>query len=143
MRNLTFGQGGLHGVVDCLARSALSQGIHRPRIPHPGQWGGPKICGSGREARRSALQGLALGSRRARFALNHETTVSNDNQEALRLLTLNETAQRLAICKRTLERLIASGEFPRPLRIGRAVRIVESDLLAFVETLKANAPSRP
>lgn len=85
------------------------------------------------------MHGMALGSCRARLALNHETIVSTVPPEAPRLLTLNETAQRLAICKRTLERLIAAGEFPAPLKIGRSVRVAESDLQLFLETLRVKA----
>ena len=51
-------------------------------------------------------------------------------------LTVKEVASRLRICRRTLEREIVAGRFPRPLRIGRSVRIPESDLHAYVESLK-------
>ncbi|HRI82395.1 MAG TPA: helix-turn-helix domain-containing protein [Opitutaceae bacterium] len=52
------------------------------------------------------------------------------------LLTLPAAATTLAISKRTLERLIASGEFPRPVKIGRASRVLSSDLAHYLEQLR-------
>lgn len=52
-------------------------------------------------------------------------------------LTLKEVAFRLQICRRTLEREIAAGRFPRPLKIGRSVRVLESDLQAYLERLRS------
>jgi excisionase family DNA binding protein len=90
--------------------------------------------GSGTETRCSALQGVAVGPCRWRFHLNHETTVSNDPVTAApSLLTLNDAAQRLAVCRRTLERLIARGEFPLPVKVGGASRILVSDLHAYLQ----------
>lgn len=61
-------------------------------------------------------------------------------QEQL-LLTPKQAAQRLAICRRTLERLIASGEFPPPLKIGRASRVSVNDVQAYVaRLLKVRSP---
>lgn len=51
------------------------------------------------------------------------------------LLTLKQAAQRLAISKRTLERLIASGLFPAPLKIGRASRVTEIDVSSYLSQL--------
>lgn len=48
------------------------------------------------------------------------------------LLTLAQAAQRLSICKRTLEREIAAGRFPRPLKIATASRVLEADLEAYL-----------
>lgn len=48
------------------------------------------------------------------------------------LLTVAETAARLAVSRRTVERLISTGRL-RPLRLGyRTVRIQERELLAFI-----------
>jgi excisionase family DNA binding protein len=52
------------------------------------------------------------------------------------LLTKGQTAQRLAISKRTLERLIAHREFPRPLKIGRSSRVPIEDVAAYLERLQ-------
>ena len=51
------------------------------------------------------------------------------------LLTLPQAAGTLAISKRTLERLIARGVFPRPVKIGRASRVSHSDIESFLEQL--------
>lgn len=51
------------------------------------------------------------------------------------LLTLKQAAQRLAISRRTLERLIASGDFPSPLKIGRSSRVPLSDLQIYFARL--------
>jgi len=51
--------------------------------------------------------------------------------EPLQLLTLRQVAQRLALSRRTVERLISAGEL-RPVRFGKAVRVTERELAAFV-----------
>lgn len=56
------------------------------------------------------------------------------------LLTVKEVASRLRVCRRTVEREIALGRFPRPLKIGRSIRVPESDLRNYVESLRASAP---
>ncbi len=52
------------------------------------------------------------------------------------LLTLPRAAEALAISKRTLERLIARGSFPPPVKIGRSSRIPRDDITAFLEELR-------
>lgn len=52
------------------------------------------------------------------------------------VLTAAEVAARLTVSRRTLERLIASGEFPAPLKIGRSSRFHPADLAAFLEKLR-------
>ena len=47
------------------------------------------------------------------------------------LLTVSESADRLRLSRRTVERLIASGRI-RPVRIGRRVLVTERELEAFV-----------
>ena len=51
------------------------------------------------------------------------------------LLTLPSAAHRLSISKRTLERLISSGAFPSPVRIGRSSRIPGDDLSRYLDQL--------
>jgi len=51
------------------------------------------------------------------------------------LFTLPRAAQKLSISKRTLERLIASGVFPPPVKIGRASRVLTSDISTYLEQL--------
>jgi excisionase family DNA binding protein len=55
--------------------------------------------------------------------------------EVQHLLTLSQAAARLTICRRTLERLIADGRFPHPVKIGRSSRVLLSDLNAFIAKL--------
>ena len=52
------------------------------------------------------------------------------------LLTLQQTAHSLAISKRTLDRLIANGSFPSPLKIGRSSRVSRGDLAGYLEQLR-------
>jgi excisionase family DNA binding protein len=52
------------------------------------------------------------------------------------LLTLKEVAAHLRVCRRTIEREIAAGRFPSPLKIGRCTRVAESDLHAYLERLR-------
>ena len=53
------------------------------------------------------------------------------------LISLNSAADRLAISVRKLYRLIAEGELPRPVKIGRASKMCESDIQTYVERLKS------
>ena len=43
---------------------------------------------------------------------------------------------RCPISKRTLNRLIAGGTFPAPLKIGRASRVAREDIAGYLETLR-------
>jgi len=74
----------------------------------------------------------------------HETTVSQITvPEVPNLLTLKQAASRLAVCRRTLERLIAAREFPVPLKIGNCSRVPEVDVQAYVAKLmRARAEGR-
>ena len=51
------------------------------------------------------------------------------------LLTLQQAAATLAISKRTLNRLISAGAFPRPVKIGRASRVPRDDLSTYLDRL--------
>ena len=57
--------------------------------------------------------------------------------EAPLLITLEQAAQRLAISRRTLERLMASGQFPAPLKLGRSARVEVADVDAYCAQLRA------
>jgi excisionase family DNA binding protein len=57
------------------------------------------------------------------------------------LITLEQAAQRLAISRRTLERLIAAGEFPSPLKLGRASRLAVDDIDSYCAQLRARRVS--
>jgi excisionase family DNA binding protein len=73
-------------------------------------------------------------------AKNYATAVSFINEPVGVCLTLKEVAARLQVCRRTLEREIHAGRFPRPLRIGRSVRVPESDLQAYLARLRGEPP---
>lgn len=49
------------------------------------------------------------------------------------LLTRNQLAEILNICRRTIQRLERTGEF-KPVRIGRAVRYRLEDVQAFIDS---------
>jgi excisionase family DNA binding protein len=60
-------------------------------------------------------------------------TTTTGNQ----LMSVSVAAARLAISMRHLYREIAEGNFPRPLKIGRASRVSETDLQAYLAKLEA------
>ena len=57
------------------------------------------------------------------------------NTASVQLLTIKDAALRLAISTRTIHREIAAGRFPRPVKIGRSVRVPLSALEAYVRRL--------
>ena len=57
------------------------------------------------------------------------------------LITLEQAAQRLTISRRTLERLISAGEFPSPLKIGRASRLAVEDIDIYCAQLRSRRVS--
>jgi excisionase family DNA binding protein len=66
----------------------------------------------------------------------HEHPVSSSiSSEDPILLTLSQAARRLSICRRTLERLIASGEFPQPIKIRGSSRVAVTDVEGYVARL--------
>lgn len=54
-----------------------------------------------------------------------------------RLLTMADAARVLGISTRGLYRLVASGELPAPLKIGRASRMALTEIHAYIERLRA------
>jgi excisionase family DNA binding protein len=57
------------------------------------------------------------------------------NEERQSLLTIKQAAQRLNVCRRTLEREIQRGRFPRPLKIGTASRWPAEDVETYLDSL--------
>ena len=51
------------------------------------------------------------------------------------LLTYREVASRLNCCRQTVWKLVKRGEFPEPLKIGRARRWREADVDAWIAGL--------
>lgn len=72
----------------------------------------------------------------------HGQKLSPVMSENALLITLDDAASRLAVCRRTLEREIAAGRFPRPVRIGRTTRIQLSDLQAYLQKLVGPIPAK-
>lgn len=64
------------------------------------------------------------------------TVITNTIPSRAPLCTLEQAAKQLAISKRTLERLIAGGEFPRPLKLGRSSRVDPVDVDAYLAKLR-------
>lgn len=60
---------------------------------------------------------------------------SENTAQAVRLLTKKDAAYMLNVCVRSLERLIAGGDFPQPVKIGRSSRVLESDVRSYLEKL--------
>jgi excisionase family DNA binding protein len=56
--------------------------------------------------------------------------------EPVQLLTLDQVAERLAVSRRTVQRLIDGREL-RAVRFGRSVRVTERELAAFVRAREA------
>ena len=52
------------------------------------------------------------------------------------LFTMQNAARKLSLSRRTLERLIASGTFPSPLKIGRSSRVMREDISNYLEQLR-------
>ena len=51
----------------------------------------------------------------------------------MQLLTLDEVAARLGVCRRTAENLLASGRLPRPVRFGRVRRWADEQVDAMIK----------
>ncbi|MEM7672601.1 MAG: helix-turn-helix domain-containing protein, partial [Verrucomicrobiota bacterium] len=52
------------------------------------------------------------------------------------LISLKTVASRLSLSTRAVYRLIAAGDFPRPVKVGGATRFYSSDLDAYLSRLK-------
>lgn len=64
--------------------------------------------------------------------------MTTENYSKEHLLSLDEVGKRLALSKRAVYRLIAKGSLPKPVKVGGATRLYESDLEEFLTNLKAN-----
>ncbi|WP_425609242.1 helix-turn-helix transcriptional regulator [Thalassobacterium sedimentorum] len=51
---------------------------------------------------------------------------------------MKSVANRISLSVREVYRLIAKGELPKPVKVGRASRLFESDIQTYLERLKAN-----
>jgi prophage regulatory protein len=58
-----------------------------------------------------------------------------------KLLTLPEVRGVVGLSSATLYRMIERGDFPRPVKIGRAARWPTSEVTAFIEKHKTGRPT--
>jgi excisionase family DNA binding protein len=61
---------------------------------------------------------------------------SNNEKQNDPLLNLREVAKTLGICVRSVRRAIDRGELPRPVRVGRVVRLFTSDVNTYLQRLR-------
>lgn len=64
-----------------------------------------------------------------------------DPLHRIRLVSLAAAAEFLAISKRTLQRLIAAGNFPAPIKVGSASRVRVADIECYIERQRRKAGS--
>lgn len=57
---------------------------------------------------------------------------------AEQMMDLKMVAARLLASTRKIWRLVAEGEFPKPVKVGRSVRWFESDIARYQEKLRQN-----
>ena len=53
-----------------------------------------------------------------------------------KLVSVNDAAKLMAIGRRTVERLISSGDLPRPLKIGGCSRFRIKDITGYIERME-------
>lgn len=56
-----------------------------------------------------------------------------DPLQRLRAVSLDAAAELLGVSKRTLQRLIAAGEFPKPIKVGAASRLLLDDVRQYID----------
>lgn len=81
------------------------------------------------------VSGIGAASRQAINSNDEGKMASEKSSVVVLLLSVPEAAKRLGVCRRSLERLIADGVFPRPVKLGRSSRVPVTDVERFVETL--------
>jgi predicted DNA-binding transcriptional regulator AlpA len=65
------------------------------------------------------------------------TTISPPPKEEDRLMDLEEVAEKLGnISTRSVRRLIAKGDLPKPVKVLSSPRLYHSDVTAYLEKLK-------
>lgn len=64
-------------------------------------------------------------------------TISPHHTEEDRLMDLDEVAEKLGhISTRSVRRLIAKGDLPKPVKVLSSPRLYHSDVIAYLEKLK-------
>ena len=59
--------------------------------------------------------------------------MSQEKRTLSRMLTLDDVAALLSVSRRTIERLIAGGDLPKPVKIGASSRMPEDDVQRYIE----------
>jgi excisionase family DNA binding protein len=70
---------------------------------------------------------------------------SNGEDKLDRVMRFPEIAKVLGVCVRSVRRMIDRGELPAPVRVGRAVGLMQSEVEAFLERMRkqrGNCPQR-
>jgi excisionase family DNA binding protein len=52
-----------------------------------------------------------------------------------RLISINEAAKILDVCPRTIFRLIASGQMPAPIKVGRSSKMIRKEVEDYIDKL--------
>jgi excisionase family DNA binding protein len=92
----------------------------------------------------STRRRLAFGKRLSWFArpatnCNRVTLLASRHFATMNVMELEnhipitDVASRLSVSRRTVERWIASGRFPRPLKIGGSTRFAEGEISEFLK----------
>lgn len=68
--------------------------------------------------------------------MKDEIEVAQEPMSAERLVTIGEAAHTLGLSVRAVYRLVAAGELPAPLKIGRASRMAITEIHAYIGRLK-------
>jgi len=73
-------------------------------------------------------------------------TESNDktapSPTVTRLMTLSDVLASVSLSQATVYRMIAAGEFPRPVKVGTASRWLSSEIEAWIDALAAGRQQR-
>ena len=73
--------------------------------------------------------------------MSANNSMNNDTNQIELLIDVPEAAKRLGVCRRTLEREVEHGHFPRPVKIGRRSLIPVAALRAYAAKLIGPIPA--
>jgi excisionase family DNA binding protein len=62
--------------------------------------------------------------------------MSEENDNFDPLISLEDVARILGVCVRSVRRMADRGELPRPVKVGRAVRLFKSEVMAYLKRLR-------
>jgi excisionase family DNA binding protein len=60
--------------------------------------------------------------------------VPGTDWKSVKAVSLDAAATALGVSKRTIQRLIAAGEFPKPIKVGAVSRVLVEDLDRYIES---------